>query len=74
MTTAHFYQHFDCYIPRMQSFASELAKDSDTARFLYIETTHQAIKNQMHLEQETFEGWLISTMRNIYSKVIQGNS
>lgn len=73
MTTTHFYQHFDRNIPRIQSFASELAKDFETARFLYIETAHQAIKNQMLLEQETFEDWLINTMKNIYGKVIQGN-
>jgi DNA-directed RNA polymerase specialized sigma24 family protein len=72
MTTAHFYQHSDRYIPRIQSFASELAKDSDTARFLYIETAHQASKNQIYLEQETFEGWLINTMRNTYNKMVQG--
>ncbi len=71
MTTVHFYQHFNRYIPRIQNFATELAKDTETARFLYLETAHQAIKNQIHLEQETLEGWLIKTMRNAHNKVAQ---
>lgn len=74
MTTANFYQHFDQSIPRIQSLAASLAQDFETARFIYQETHHQAIKNKNNLQQETFEEWLMETARNTYYKLIQQKS
>ena len=69
MTTADLYQQLNQNIPRLQSFACELTKDFDTARLLYLETAHQAIKNNVSLEPDTFEDWLINTMKNSYRKM-----
>ena len=70
MTNADFYQHFDRSIPNIQRFARQLANDIDTARYLYQETAHQAIKNRKYLKRETFEKWLMATMEKIYYTVI----
>ncbi len=70
MTNADFYQHFDRNIPGIQQFASKLAQDIDTARYLYQETAHQAIKNRKYLKRETFDEWLMATMERIYYTLI----
>lgn len=74
MTTAHFIQHFDRNRSIIQSFASKLAKDFDMARFLYLETAHQAMKHQKHLHQDTFEEWLITTMKKTYNQLTNKQS
>lgn len=71
MTTSNFYQHINRNIPLIQSFASTLTDDFDTARFLYLETTHQATKYRTHLQSDTFEEWLMNTMKEIYFNLIQ---
>lgn len=71
MTTSHFYQHFNHSRPLIQSFASELTKDFDMARFLYLEVTHQAIKHKTHLKPDTLEEWLINMMIKTYNKLTQ---
>lgn len=70
MTTREFYQQFDSKIPIIQQFANELASDFDKARYLYHETAHQALKHRTVLNKESFEEWLITTMKHIYKKVI----
>lgn len=69
MTNPTFYQKFNDNIPRIQGYASELTTDFDTARFLYLETAHQAMKHKEDLKKESFDDWLVSTMKNAYSKV-----
>jgi DNA-directed RNA polymerase specialized sigma24 family protein len=71
MTTANFYQHFDQITPRIQRLASILAQDFETARFLYQETAHQAIKNKDNLDQETLEEWLMEMVKSTYYKIVQ---
>ncbi|MFT4665707.1 MAG: hypothetical protein ACI8YQ_002809 [Polaribacter sp.] len=63
------YQNLDRNIPFIQSSASKLTKDFEIARFLYQETTHQAIKNKDKLREETFKEWLIETMKIINAKI-----
>lgn len=55
----------------IQSLASQLSNDFSTARFLYHETTHQAIKNKANLKEETFQDWLVKTMKKTYVKTLQ---
>ena len=69
MTIDKIYQHLDRNIPLIQSFATKLTKDFEIARFLYQETAHQAIKNKQYLQEETLEDWLMTTMKNTYSKM-----
>lgn len=69
MNTEILYQNIDRNILFIQNLASKLTKDFDQARFLYQETTHQAIKNKDQLKEETFRGWLSETMEKINSRV-----
>ncbi len=69
MTNPTFYQKFNDNIPRIQEYASELTNDFDTARYLYLETAHQAIKHKNTLKKESFDKWLVSTMKKAFSKV-----
>ena len=71
MKTEILYQHLDRSIPLLQSFAIKLAKDFETARFLYHETAHQAIKNKHQLQAESLNEWLMNNMRKTYSKINQ---
>ncbi|MFK7806773.1 MAG: hypothetical protein AB8F74_03135 [Saprospiraceae bacterium] len=63
------YQQLDRNIPFIQGMATNLSNDFDVARFLYQETTHQAIKNKKHLREETLKVWLKTTMKSIFSKL-----
>ena len=73
MTTETFHQQFDEYIPDIQRLASRLTTDFDLARFLYLETAHQAFKHKNDLQQETLKSWLVQTMKRTYSKLLQKN-
>ena len=68
MNTECLYQNIDRNIPFIQNLASKLTKDFKFARFLYQETTHQAIKNKDQLREETFKVWLSDTMVKINSR------
>ena len=72
MTKSLFFKHFEKNRSIIQQLASQLAEDFETARFLYLETAHQAMNNRTHLEQHTFEEWLMSTMKNTYRQLILG--
>ena len=74
MTNAHFFKNFDQKRSFIQNLASKLAGDFDTARFLYLETVHQAMKNRTHLDHDTFEEWLMSTIKKTYSQLVHGKS
>ena len=69
MTTQSFYTKFDRYIPNIQKQARAMASDFETARFLYHETAHQAIKNKNLLKEDNLESWLVTTMNKIYRKI-----
>lgn len=69
MTTHTFYQQFEQNTSKIQQLASKLAKDFDTARFLYLETAHQALKYKNQLKKENFDQWLIDTMKKTYRKL-----
>ena len=69
MTTANFYDKFDQSIPRIQDFASKLTKNFESARLLYLETAHQAMKHGDAIEDDRFEEWLLSTMKKTYCKM-----
>lgn len=71
MTNENFYKRLDLNLPRIQRLASELTSDFETARFLYQETTHQAMKNRKDLADDNFDSWLSSTMEAAYFKLSQ---
>lgn len=73
MNTEHLYQHLNRNIPLIQRVAKAMTKDFDTARFLYQETVHQAIKNKHLLREDTMESWLKSTLKKTYSSILQDN-
>jgi len=68
MTTATLYKHINEYIPKIQSLASKLSNDFDTARSIYLETVHLAFKNQKNLNQDTIGEWLMNTVKKTYSQ------
>lgn len=74
MTTQDFYQHFNQKRPFIQRLAHKLVNDFDASRFLYHETAHLAIQNKDHLQQDTFDEWLKTTMHHVYQKLIHGKS
>ena len=74
MTKHTFYQKFDQNIPLIQGLASKLAKDFDTARLLYLETAHLAMKYRNQLREDNFEQWLDETMRRYYYQLIGRSS
>ena len=73
MNTEKLFKQLHTNIPHIQRFAIKLTKDFDTARFLYQETAHQAIKNKHQLREETLNEWLMTTMENTYSRLVQAN-
>jgi DNA-directed RNA polymerase specialized sigma24 family protein len=73
MNTEKLFKQLHSNIPLIKRFAIKLTEDFETARFLYQETTHQAIKNKQHLREETLNEWLMTTMENTYSKIVQAN-
>lgn len=66
-----FFNYLNLSRPHIQSLASELSNDFATARFLYRETTHQAMKNQANLKEENFNAWLLTTMKKTYYKILR---
>jgi DNA-directed RNA polymerase specialized sigma24 family protein len=66
-----FFQYLNLNKSHIQSLATELSNDFAIARFLYQETTHQAMKNKANLKEETFKDWLRATMKKTYHKIIQ---
>ena len=70
MTTADVYQHLGRNGSRIQNLASQLSEDLDTARFLYQETAHQAIKHSGTLNEGEIEEWLMTTVQNTHSSMV----
>ena len=66
-----FFQYLNQNRTHIQSLASELSNDFATARFLYRETTHQAMKNKANLKEEIFKDWLMTTMQKTYYKILR---
>jgi DNA-directed RNA polymerase specialized sigma24 family protein len=66
-----FFQYLNKNRTHIQSLASELSNDFATARFLYQETTHQAMKNKANLKEEIFKDWLMTTMQKTYHKILR---
>jgi len=66
-----FFRYLNLNKSYIQGLATELSNDFATARFLYRETTHQAMQNQANLKEENFKNWLMSTMRKTYHKILQ---
>ena len=66
-----FFQYLNQNKTHIQGLASELSNDFATARFLYRETTHQAMKNQANLKEEIFKDWLMTTMQKTYHKILR---
>lgn len=73
MNTETLYQHINRNIPLLQSFAKELTNDFETARFLYQETVHQAMKNKHQLREDTMKDWLINSIKKNYAKISKGD-
>lgn len=69
MKNETFYQCFNYNRPLIQRLASGLTKDFNTARYLYNEVVHLAMKNKANLREDTFRDWLIQTMKETYSKI-----
>ena len=74
MTTNYFFKNFDKYRPVIQNLASKLTEDFNTARFLYIETVHKAMKKNDHHEQATFNEWLNYSIRKTYEQYLNSNT
>lgn len=66
-----FFQYLNQNKIHIQGLASELSNDFATARFLYRETTHQAMKNKANLKEEIFKDWLMATMQKTYRKILR---
>ncbi len=66
-----FFKYLNSNRSHIQGLATELSNDFATARFLYQETTHQAMKNQANLKEEIFQEWLMSTMKKTYYKIMR---
>lgn len=66
-----FFQYLNSNKPQIQDLATKLSSDFATARFLYRETTHQAMKHQASLKEENFTEWLKTTMKRTYHKILQ---
>lgn len=66
-----FFQYLNQNKIHIQGLASELSNDFAIARFLYRETTHQAMKNKANLREEIFKDWLMSTMQKTYHKILR---
>ena len=66
-----FFQYLNQNRPHIQGLATELSNDFATARFLYRETTHQAMKHQAILKEEIFKDWLMTTMKKTYYKILR---
>jgi len=66
-----FFQNLSQNRSLIQELATELSNDFVIARFLYRETTHQAMMNKAFLNKETFKEWLITTVKRIYYKISQ---
>ena len=71
MRNETFYQHLNQSSSYIKKLATKLSKDFSTARFLYIETAHLAMKNQKNLKEEIFHEWLCATMNRINQKLIR---
>lgn len=71
MKSEIFFQNLNKNKTCIQGFASELSNDFAIARFLYIETTHQAMKNKANLNEEIFKDWLMTTMQKTYYKILR---
>jgi len=61
-----FFQSLNLNKSHLQGLATELSNDFAMARFLYRETTHQAMQNQANLKEENFKSWLVETMKRTY--------
>ena len=66
-----FFQYLNLNRSHIQSLATELSNDFATARFLYRETTHQAMQNKANLKEEIFKDWLMATMKKTYHKIMR---
>lgn len=66
-----FFKYLNINRPHIQNLATELSSDFATARFLYRETTHQAMKNQANLKEENFKAWLLTSMKKTYYKILR---
>jgi len=66
-----FFQYLNQNKIHLQGLASKLSNDFATARFLYRETTHQAMKNKANLKEEIFKDWLMTTMQITYHKILR---
>lgn len=66
-----FFQYLNLNRSHIQSLATKLSDDFATARFLYRETTHQAMKNKANLKEDTFNDWLMASMNNTYHKIMR---
>ncbi len=69
MRTTSFYDKFDKSIPRIQDFAFKLTKNFESARLLYLETAHQAMKHGKSIEADRFDDWVLSIMKKTYCKM-----
>ena len=66
-----FYRHLNLNSSYIKKLATRLSNDFSTARFLYIETAHLAMKNQKNLKEEIFHDWLCATMERINQKILR---
>lgn len=69
MTKQTFYQKLDQSTTLIQNLSSSLTKDFDTARQLYLETAHLAMKNRKSLKEDNFEQWLDETVKQTFRKL-----
>ena len=66
-----FFQYLNQNKVHIQGLATELSNDFAIARFLYQETTHQAMKHKANLKEEIFKDWLMTTMQKTYHKILR---